>query len=102
MLSQDTRSNLVDLADKVEHGVLGQLAESELALADVAGVSLAEDGVTVAGNNTAAVQGVPKVLGDVGVREIVTDLLLHLLKPEEDFLVGPALVVSNGVFVRSN
>jgi hypothetical protein len=62
--------------------------KSELALADVAGVGLAEDGVAVTGNDTARLEGVPKVLGDVLVRKVRADGLLHLGEPVEDLLVG--------------
>ena len=112
VLGQDTGSNLVDLANQLEHGVLGhfrcrersplaiyhsllpgraqrnKLTESKGALGAVAGVGLAEDGVAVAGDDTAGVEGVPEVLLDVLVAEVVTDDLLHLGEPVEDFLVG--------------
>ena len=88
VLGEDTRSDLVDLGDEVEHGVLGEVLESELALADVAGVGLAEDGVAVTGNDTAGVEGVPEVLLDVLVREVRADAGLHLGEPVEDLLVG--------------
>jgi len=88
VLGEDTRSDLVDLGDEVEHGVLGKVLEGELALADVAGVGLAEDGVAVTGNDAAGVEGVPEVLLDVLVREVRTDGLLHLGEPVEDLLVG--------------
>lgn len=88
VLGQDTRSNLVDLADQVEHGVLGQLAEGKLALGDVTGVSLAQDGVTVTGNDLAGVEGGPQVVLDGLVAEVVTDRRLHLGEPVEHLLVG--------------
>mgnify|MGYP005989195041 CR=1 FL=1 len=88
VLGQNTRGDLVDLADELEHGVLGHLGLSELTLGHVAGVGLAEDGVAVTGNDTARVEGVPEVLGDVLVAEVVTDDLLHLGEPVEDLLVG--------------
>lgn len=91
VLSQDTRGNLVNLADKLEHGVLGHVGESELALRHVAGIGLAEHSVAVAGNDTAAVEGVPEVLGDVGIAEIVADNLLHLGEPVENLLVSKAV-----------
>jgi hypothetical protein len=88
VLSEDTGSDLVDLGDEVEHGVIGKVLKSELALADVAGVGLAEDGVAVTGNDTARLEGVPEVLGDVLVRKVRADGLLHLGEPVEDLLVG--------------
>lgn len=44
--------------------------------------------MAIAGNDTASVQGVPEVLGDGLVAEIVANGLLHLSEPVEDFLVG--------------
>ena len=91
VLGKDTRGDLVDLADKLEHGVIGELALGKLALRDVAGVSLPEDGVTVTGNNAASLEGGPEVALDVLVAEIAADLGLHLLEPLEHLLVGEAV-----------
>lgn len=93
MLGQDTRGNLVDLADELEHGVIRKLAEGKLALRNVARISLAENGVAVAGNDTARVEGGPEVVLDSLVAEVVADGLLHLLEPEKHFLVGPVEVL---------
>ena len=89
VLGQDTRSDLVDLADQLEHGVIGQLAEGELALRHVARVGLTKDGVTVSGNDLTGVQGGPQVVLDGLITEIVTDGSLHLGEPVKNFLVGP-------------
>lgn len=94
MLGQDTRSDLVDLADQLEHGVIGQVAESELALGSVTRVGLAENGVAVTGHDLAGVQGVPQVLADGIVAEVVANGLLHLGEPAEDLLVGPVEPIS--------
>lgn len=88
VLSQDTWSDLVDLADKLEHRVFGELALGELALGDVSGVGLPEHGVAVTGNNTAGLQGGPEVVGDGLVAEVVADGLLHLEQPVKYLLVG--------------
>lgn len=88
VLGEDAGGDLVDLGDELEHGVLGEVLEGELALADVAGVGLAEDGVAVTGNDTARLEGVPEVLGDVLVGKVGADGLLHLGEPVEDLLVG--------------
>lgn len=88
VLGQNTGSNLVNLADQLEHGVIGQLAQGKLALRDVTGVSLAQDGVTVAGHDAATVQSGPQVVLDGLVAEIVADGLLHLGEPVQDLLVG--------------
>ncbi len=88
VLGEDAGGNLVDLADKLEHGVVGHVGLGKGALSHVAGVSLAEDGVAVAGNDTAGLEGVPEVLGDVGIGQVVANDLLHLAEPVEDLLVG--------------
>lgn len=88
VLGEDLGGDLVDLADEVEHGVVGHLLLGELALGHVAGISLAEHSVAVAGNDTAGVEGRPEVLGDVLIGEIVTNGLLHLGEPVQDLLVG--------------
>jgi len=88
VFGQNTGGDLVDLADQLEHGVIGQHAESELALGDVTGVSLAENSVSVTGDDTASVQGGPQVVGDRLVAEVVADGLLHLGEPVQDLLVS--------------
>jgi len=88
VLGKNARSDLVNLADKLEHGVLRHVLLGEGALGSVAGVGLAEDGVAVTGNDTAGVEGRPEVVLDGLVAEIVTDGLLHLSEPVEDLLVG--------------
>lgn len=88
VLGEDTGGDVVDLADEAEHGVLRQVLEGELALRHVTGVGLAEDGMTVTGNDAASVEGRPEVVLDVGIGKIVTDNLLHLGEPVEDLLVG--------------
>lgn len=88
VLSQDTWGDLVDLADKLEHGVFGKLALGELALGDITGVSLPQHGVAVTRNDTAGLQGRPEVVGDGLVAEIVANGLLHLEQPVEHLLVG--------------
>lgn len=91
MLGQNARSDLVDLADQLEHGVIRQLPEGKLALRDVTGVSLTEDGVTVAGNNLAGVEGGPQVVLDGLVAEVAADGLLHLGEPVENLLVSQSV-----------
>lgn len=88
VLGQDTGRDLVDLADQLEHGVIGQLAQGKLALRDVAGVGLAQDGVTVTRHDAATVQGGPQVVLDGLVAEVVANGLLHLGEPVQHLLVG--------------
>jgi len=94
MLGQDTWGNLIHLADEFEHGVLWKLAECELSLGNVAGVSLSKNSVTITRHNAAGVKRLPKVFGDALVAQIVAHALLHLGKPVEHFLVSPAGKVS--------
>lgn len=91
MLSENTRGDLVDLADKLEERVVGKFLEGELALGGVAGVGLAENSVSVSGNDTTRVQGRPEVLLDILIRQIVADGLLHLGEPVKNFLVGQSM-----------
>ena len=88
VLGENTGGDLVDLADELEHGVVGQVLLGELALGDVAGVGLAEDGVAVTGNDLASLEGGPEVVLDGLVAEVVANGLLHLLEPDKDLLVG--------------
>jgi hypothetical protein len=88
VLGENTGGDLVDLADELEHGVVGQVLLGELALGDVTGVSLAEDGVAVSGNDLAGLEGRPEVVLDGLVAEVVANGLLHLLEPDKDLLVG--------------
>ena len=47
--------------------------------------------MAVAGDDTAGVEGIPEVLGDGLVAEVVADDLLHLGEPVEHLLVGQAV-----------
>jgi hypothetical protein len=91
VLGEDAGGDLVDLADELEHGVVGQVLLGELALRHVAGVRLAEDGVAVSGNDLAGLERGPQVLLDGLVAEVVANGLLHLLEPDEDLLVGQSV-----------
>jgi len=91
MLGEDARGNIVDLANQLEHGVLGELLESELALGHVAGIGFPQDSMTVSGNDTAGFQGVPQVFLDGLVAKIITNFFLHFGKPVKNFLVGQSV-----------
>ena len=60
-------------------------------LGDVTGISLAEDGMTIAGDNTARFQSRPEVVSNRLVAEVVSNRRLHLRQPIQDFLVGSDL-----------
>jgi hypothetical protein len=88
VLGKNSRGDLVDLGNKLEHGVLRELALGKLALRDVTGVSLSQDGVAVTGNDTASLEGGPEVVLDALVAKVVANLGLHLGEPLENLLVG--------------
>ena len=91
VLGENARSNLVDLGDELEHGVVREVLLGKLALRNVARIGLAEHSVAVTWNDTAAVEGVPEVLLDVLIGEIISDSLLHLSEPVENLLVGQSV-----------
>lgn len=88
VLGQNAGGDLVDLADQLEHRVVGHLLLRELALGHVPGVGLAEDGVAVTGDDAARVQRRPEVVGDGLVAEVIANALLHLREPVQNLLVG--------------
>lgn len=88
MLGQNTWGNLVDLADQFEHWIVGQVLLSECSLGHVAGVSLAENGVAISGNDLAGLKRGPQVISDGLIAEIVPNRSLHLREPVQHFLVG--------------
>jgi hypothetical protein len=94
VLGQDAWGNLVDLADQLEHRVLWQFAQSELSLGNIARIGLAEDSMAVAGYDTARIESIPEVLGDVGVAKVGANSLLHLREPVEHFLVGTVVLLA--------
>ena len=87
-LEKDVRNKVVDLANKLEEGVVGEVLQGKLALSGVTGISLTEDGVTVTGNDLTTLEGRPDVLLDGLIGSVLTDLGLHLAQPDKDFLVG--------------
>lgn len=89
--SQDWRHNLVDVADELEQRVVGQMLEGELALASVARIGLAEDSVSVAGNDLSRLEGLPDEVLDFVLVGVVSELAAQLLQPHEDLLVGQAV-----------
>ena len=94
MFCQNSWGDLIHLADKLEHWVIGQMTKSKLPLRDVAGIGFAENGVAVTGNDLSRFQSRPKVVCNGLVAEIAADLTLHFLQPVEDFLIGSVSTVS--------
>jgi len=91
VLGEDAGRDLVDLADELEHWVVGQVLLRKLALRDVAGVGLAENGVAVAGDDLAGLEGRPQIVLDGLVAEVVANGFLHLLEPDEHLLVSQSV-----------
>lgn len=87
-LEENVGDDLVDLSNELEERVIRQVLEGKLSLGSVSGVGLSEDGVTVTGDDLAALEGGPDVLGDLVVRDVLTNLRSHLGDPSEDLLVG--------------
>lgn len=86
-LEENFGDDLVDLANELEHVVVREVLERELALSGVARVGLAEDSMAVAGHDLATLEGRPDVLADGLVRGVGANLGLHLAQPKEHLLV---------------
>mmetsp|Transcript_22158 Transcript_22158/g.71601 ORF Transcript_22158/g.71601 Transcript_22158/m.71601 type:complete len:292 (+) Transcript_22158:619-1494(+) len=94
VLGQHTRHHLVHGVDHLEERVLREVLESELALRGVARVRLAEDRVTVSGDDLSSLEGVPRELGDGLGRHLLALLLegrLETEQPAQHLLVGEAV-----------
>lgn len=89
MLGENTRGDLVDLADELEHWVVRKVLLRKLALGDVAGVGLAEHSVAVSWDDLAGLEGGPQVVGDGLIAQVIANSLLHLGEPVQNFLIGP-------------
>lgn len=83
-----TYHNIVQLADKTEERVVGQVLESELTLSHVTWVSLTKDSVTETRNNLTTLKSSPDVILDGLLISVDTNLVLHLEGPSQNFLVG--------------
>lgn len=56
MFGQDAWGNFVDLADELEHRVIREMLEGELALRNIARICLAKDCMSIAWNDLARFQ----------------------------------------------
>mmetsp|Transcript_4007 Transcript_4007/g.12435 ORF Transcript_4007/g.12435 Transcript_4007/m.12435 type:complete len:248 (+) Transcript_4007:259-1002(+) len=91
---QDAGHDGVDGVDDLKQGIVREVLEREVALAGVARVRLAEDGVAVARNDFARIQRLPGEVGDglfVDFFAFLRKLGLEVLDPAEDFLVREAV-----------
>lgn len=87
-LKEDVGHERVELADQLEKLVVRQVLERELSLGLVSRVGLPQNGVSVTRDDLTTVERLPNVLGDLLVRGVNADLVLHLCDPVEDLLVG--------------
>lgn len=90
-LEQDVRNKVIDLANELEHLVVGQVLQGKFALGSVARVRLSKNGVTVTGDDLTTLERGPDVVLDGLIRGILANLALHLPEPDEDFLIGEAM-----------
>lgn len=86
-------SDAAVLLDELEDGVLGDLwaRGGVVHQSFEARVGLAQDGVAVAGDDAAGVEGRPEVVGHVLVGVRGGDVVLHLEDPAEDLLRGKSV-----------
>ncbi len=88
MLHEDARGDLVDHVDQLEQRVIRQVLLAEFHLGGVAGVGLAQNGVTVTRNDLAAVEGIPEGLLELFLGgHLAAELGHEVLGPTEDLLV---------------
>lgn len=88
VLGQHTWSNLVDVRNQLEQVVVRHVLQGKLSLSSVTRVSLSQDSVTVAWNNSARVKSVPQVLLDGLLGDVALQVFLQLEQPLQDLLVG--------------
>lgn len=103
-LEEDIGSNLVNLTDELEQGVIRKMLQGEFSLGSVTRIlkrkldkgyeskdnsayGFTEDSVSVSRNDLSALQSRPNVLLNLFVGDIIADLGLHFPQPEEYFLV---------------
>ncbi len=91
VLQEHIGRDLVDLGDELEERVLGQVLQSELTLAFVAWVGLAQYGVAVAWQYSALAERLPDEVLHLLIGRVLTDLLDRLLDPNQHLLVGEAV-----------
>lgn len=91
VLGEDLGGNLVNGGNEVEEVVVGHVLEGKLSLGGVSRVGLSQNGVSVTGDDSAGLEGIPEVLLNVLLGDIGADLGLHLEDPLEDLLVSSAV-----------
>ena len=71
LLEEDVWNDLVKLGDELEELVVRKMLESELSLAGVSGISLSEDSVAVAGDDSTALERVPDEVSELLIGDFV-------------------------------
>ena len=87
-LEENIRNKFVNLADELEVFVIREVLESKFALGSVARIGLSQNSMTITRDDLASLESGPDVVLDLLVRRFLTDLGLHLAKPDENLLVG--------------
>lgn len=82
------RNNLENSGGKLNKGIVLDVFSSEVFKMDVTRISVSQDSVTVTGNDLSGGEGVVGELLNLSFGDIVTDFLLDVEEPSEDFLVG--------------
>lgn len=100
MLFQDTRCDLVDLRDELEHWVVWQLLQGKLALRHISWIGLPQDRMAIAGHDLARFESRPKICLDLLVAQVTANASLHLLQPVQDLLVGPDRVSESAIMAK--
>eukprot|EP00929_Paragymnodinium_shiwhaense_P119751 TRINITY_DN9164_c0_g1_i5.p1 TRINITY_DN9164_c0_g1~~TRINITY_DN9164_c0_g1_i5.p1 ORF type:complete len:144 (+),score=8.41 TRINITY_DN9164_c0_g1_i5:401-832(+) len=94
MLCQDAWHHLIDRLNNLEEAVFWQVLQSELALASVTRVRLAQNSMSIARDDLAGLQRLPCEVGDGILRHLLAlrgELLVQSLNPAKYFLVGEAV-----------
>jgi len=89
LLEEDVGNDLVKLGDELEELVVGKVLESEFSLAGVSGISLSENSVTVARDDSTTLERVPDEVSELLIGNFVgAKVGDKLSEPDKDFLVG--------------
>jgi len=89
LLEEDVWDDLVELGDELEELVVRKVFQSEFSLAGVSRISLSENSVTVARDDSTTLEGVPDEVSEFLIGNFVGSKVSNeLSEPDEDFLVG--------------
>ena len=80
LLEEDVGNDLVKLGDELEELVVGKVLESEFSLAGVSGISLSKNSVTVARDDSTALERVPDEVSELLIGNFVRAKISDELK----------------------